>query len=170
MDSGFCNSSLGRRPRLLRPMSPSWMKARKPPTRARCEIGWNCTGPSRNALRAIARWIPWVSHSKTSMRSDASGPWTAGFASIRLDNLSANASFPNVKELKQVLRTTATRQFARSLIESMLTYSLGRGLVAYDYCTVEDIRQKLAADDYRIQNIIFGIVDSRAFQYRGVIQ
>ena len=45
---------------------------------------------------------------------------------------------------------------------------LGRGLEAYDYCTVEDIRKQLAADDYRIQDIIFGIVESRAFQYRGV--
>ena len=50
----------------------------------------------------------------------------------------------------------------------MLTYGLGRGLEAYDYCTVEEIRHQLAADDYRIHNIIFGIVESRAFQYRGV--
>ena len=50
----------------------------------------------------------------------------------------------------------------------MLTYGLGRGLQAYDYCVVEDIRKQLAANDYRIQNVIFGIVESRAFQYRGV--
>ncbi len=50
----------------------------------------------------------------------------------------------------------------------MLTYGLGRGLEAYDYCTVEEIRQQLAADDYRIHDIIFGIVESRAFQNRGV--
>ncbi len=50
----------------------------------------------------------------------------------------------------------------------MLTYGLGRGLEAYDYCTVEDIREQLAANDYRIRNIIFGIVESRAFQNRGV--
>jgi hypothetical protein len=49
----------------------------------------------------------------------------------------------------------------------MLTYSLGRGLEAYDYCTVEEIRERLVADDYRIQQIIFGIVESRAFQQRG---
>ena len=44
----------------------------------------------------------------------------------------------------------------------------GRGLEAYDYCTVEEIRKQLAANDYRIHNIIFGIVESRAFQNRGV--
>ena len=50
----------------------------------------------------------------------------------------------------------------------MLTYSLGRGLSAYDYCLGEDIRQRLVADGYRIHNVIFGIVESKAFQYRGV--
>jgi hypothetical protein len=49
----------------------------------------------------------------------------------------------------------------------MLTYGLGRGLEAYDYCIVEDIRHQLAANDYRIQHILFGIVESKAFQYRG---
>ena len=52
----------------------------------------------------------------------------------------------------------------------MLTYGLGRGLEAYDYCTVEEIRESLATDDYRIHNIIFGIVESKAFQNRGVAQ
>jgi Protein of unknown function (DUF1585) len=50
----------------------------------------------------------------------------------------------------------------------MLTYALGRGLEAYDYCTVDDIRHSLAANDYRIRNMIFGIVESKAFQNRGV--
>ncbi len=38
------------------------------------------------------------------------------------------------------------------------------GLEAYDYCTVDEIRQLLAANDYRIRSIIFGIVDSKAFR------
>ena len=71
-------------------------------------------------------------------------------------------------------KTTESRpprkKFARCLIENMLTYGLGRGLEAYDYCTVEDIGRQLAADEYRIQTIVFGIVESRAFQYRGIKQ
>jgi len=33
--------------------------------------------------------------------------------------------------------------------------------------TVEAIRKQLVAKDYEIREIIFGIVESRAFQYRG---
>ena len=50
----------------------------------------------------------------------------------------------------------------------MLTYGLGRGLEPSDYCTVEEIRGRLAGDGYRIHDIVLGIVESRAFQYRGV--
>jgi Protein of unknown function (DUF1592)/Protein of unknown function (DUF1588)/Protein of unknown function (DUF1585)/Protein of unknown function (DUF1595) len=76
--------------------------------------------------------------------------------------------FADVKELKQLLKSTGSAKFARCLVENMLTYALGRGLEAYDYCTVDEIRHLLAANDYRIRNIIFGIVESKAFQYRGV--
>lgn len=76
--------------------------------------------------------------------------------------------FADVKELKQQLKSTGATKFARCLVENMLTYALGRGLEAYDYCTVDDIRHLLAANDFRIRNIIFGIVESKAFQYRGV--
>jgi mono/diheme cytochrome c family protein len=76
--------------------------------------------------------------------------------------------FADAKELKQLLGSTAATKFARCLVENMLTYGLGRGLEAYDFCTVDDIRQLLAANDYRIRSVIFGIVESKAFQNRGV--
>jgi hypothetical protein len=52
----------------------------------------------------------------------------------------------------------------------MLTYALGRGLEASDFCTVETIRKQLMDDGYRIQTIVLGIVKSPPFQYRGVAQ
>ncbi len=76
--------------------------------------------------------------------------------------------FADIKELKHLLGSTATKKFTRCLIENMLTYGLGRGVAARDYCTVEEIRKQLASSDYRIHQIIFGIVESKAFQYRGV--
>jgi hypothetical protein len=103
---------------------------------------------------------------------DAVGRWRSMDGGSRIDpsgDLFGGRKFADVKELKQLLRTTATQKFTRCLIENMLTYSLGRGLVAYDYCTVEEIGRRLAADDHRIQNVIFGIVESRAFQYRGAV-
>ncbi len=101
------------------------------------------------------------------MPSGAGGPWTAGSESIPPAELIGGRKFADIKELKQLLGSTASKKFARCLIENMLTYGLGRGLEAFDYCTVEEIRQQLAANDYRIQNIIFGIVESKAFQIQG---
>jgi hypothetical protein len=75
--------------------------------------------------------------------------------------------FADIQELKQLLASTATRKFTRCLIENLLTYAMGRGLEAYDYCTVEEIRNKLVNHDYRIHQILFGIVESPAFQHRG---
>lgn len=84
--------------------------------------------------------------------------------------LAGGQKFENFSELKQVLKSSGSKKFTRCLIENMLTYALGRGLEASDFCTVEAIRGRLSADDYRIQNILFGIVESKAFQFRGSVQ
>ncbi len=102
---------------------------------------------------------------------DAVGRWRAKDGEFPIDpsgELLGGQKFADITELKKLLSSTAAKKFTRCLIENMLIYGLGRGLEAYDYCTVEEIRRKLAADDYRIQSIVCGIVESRAFQYRGV--
>jgi hypothetical protein len=101
---------------------------------------------------------------------DAVGRWRTTDGEFRIDasgELIGGRKFADIKELKQLLGSPANKKFARCLIENMLTYGLGRGLEAYDYCIVEDIRHQLATNDYRIQQILFGIVESKAFQYRG---
>jgi hypothetical protein len=55
-------------------------------------------------------------------------------------------------------------------VENLLTYALGRGLEARDYCTVEEIRKRLVAGDHRIREVLFGIVESQVFQHRGTVQ
>ncbi len=102
---------------------------------------------------------------------DAVGRWRSRDGQFPIDpsgTLIGGRKFADVLELKRLLRSTGAKKFARTLIENMLTYGLGRGLEAYDYCTVEDIRQRLAANDFRIRNIVFGIVESKAFQNRGI--
>jgi hypothetical protein len=104
---------------------------------------------------------------------DAVGRWRTQDGDFRIDpsgELIGGRKFDDINGLKQLLRSTEAKRFTRCLVENMLTYGLGRGLQAYDYCTVEDIRKQLTANDYRIQNIIFGIVESRAFQYRGIVR
>lgn len=102
---------------------------------------------------------------------DAVGRWRTTDGGFQIDpsgELMGGRKFADVKELKHLLGTTSTKKFARTLVKNMLIYGLGRGLEAHDYCTVEDIRERLADDDYRIRTIIFGIAESKAFQYRGV--
>ena len=102
---------------------------------------------------------------------DAVGRWRSKDGGFRIDpsgELIGGRKFADVTELKRLLQSTDHKKFARCFIENMLTYGLGRGLEAFDYCTVEDIRQQLTANEYRIQNVIFGIVESMAFQNRGV--
>ncbi|WZO97361.1 DUF1592 domain-containing protein [Isosphaeraceae bacterium EP7] len=104
---------------------------------------------------------------------DAVGRWRTKDGDFKVDasgELTGGRKFSDIKELKQVLGSTATKKFSRTLIENMLTYGLGRGLEPYDFCTVEEIRGRLTADDYRIRNILFGIVESRSFQYRGAAE
>jgi hypothetical protein len=104
---------------------------------------------------------------------DAVGRWRTLDGTFRIDpsgELLGGRKFADAQELKQLLGTTATKKFATTLIKNMWTYGLGRGFEAYDYCTLEEIRKQLAADHYRIQTIIFGIVESQAFQSRGSSQ
>jgi mono/diheme cytochrome c family protein len=101
---------------------------------------------------------------------DAVGRWRSRDGGSPIDpsgELIGGRPFRDIRELKGLLASTAAKRFARCLVENLLTYALGRGLEAYDYCTVEAIRRQLVAKDYGIHEILFGIVESRAFQYRG---
>jgi hypothetical protein len=102
---------------------------------------------------------------------DAVGRWRTkdgGFSIDPAGELIGGRKFADVQELKRLLSASAAKSFARCLVENLLTYALGRGLEAYDYCTVEAIRKQLVAGDYRIREVIFGIVESQAFQNRGI--
>jgi hypothetical protein len=102
---------------------------------------------------------------------DPVGRWRASDGPFPVDpsgELAGGLSFGEIGELKQILKTKASKKFSRCLIEYMLTYALGRGLEPFDYCTIEEVRNRLESDEFRIRNIVYGIVESDAFQYRGV--
>jgi hypothetical protein len=48
----------------------------------------------------------------------------------------------------------------------MLTYALGRGLERYDRPAVKKIIEQLAANDFRFDVLVSGIVESLPFQMR----
>ena len=57
-------------------------------------------------------------------------------------------------------------EFVLAFTERLLTYALGRGLEAYDQPKVRAIARNAAADGYRIQTILLGIVKSEPFNLR----
>ena len=56
--------------------------------------------------------------------------------------------------------------FARCMVEKMLTYSLGRGLGPGDRRTVDEITKNWAASGYPFQSLLYEIVGSLPFQSR----
>ncbi len=102
---------------------------------------------------------------------DAVGSWRTSDGEFAIDasgELLGEHRFQDARELKALLKSTAARKFSWCLIENMLTYGLGRELEPHDYCTVDAIRRQLEEDNYRVQHIIFGIVESDAFLRRGL--
>ena len=57
-------------------------------------------------------------------------------------------------------------QFVTTVTEKLMTYALGRGLEHYDMPSLRRIVRGAAADDYRFQSIILGIVTSDPFLMR----
>jgi hypothetical protein len=55
-------------------------------------------------------------------------------------------------------------QFVQTLTEKLMTYALGRSLVYTDMPAVRAIVHTSAAEDYRFESVVMGIVTSAAFQ------
>jgi mono/diheme cytochrome c family protein len=55
-------------------------------------------------------------------------------------------------------------QFVQTLTEKLMTFALGRSLVYTDMPAVRAIVHHSAADDYRFESVVMGIVTSSAFQ------
>ena len=100
---------------------------------------------------------------------NAIGQWRdeeSGKAIDSAGQLVTGEKFSNVMELKEILATSRKQDFYRCLTEKMLTYALGRGVEYYDAPTVDAIVARLNADDGRMVDLIYGIVESSPFQKR----
>ncbi len=99
---------------------------------------------------------------------DGTGKWREVDGKFPIDasgTLPNGKSFTNPLELRQVLAGDLT-EFSQNLTEKMLTYALGRGLERHDRRTVQAVREKWAADDYRFQSLIYEVVRSLPFQMK----
>jgi mono/diheme cytochrome c family protein len=99
---------------------------------------------------------------------DAVGRWRTEEGKFPLDvsgTLPNGRAFSGPMELKAILKDRLPA-FARGLSEKMLTYAIGRGIEGYDRLVVRSLVDGMAADDYRFQALIQGIVASVPFQQR----
>ena len=99
---------------------------------------------------------------------DAVGRWRTRDGASPVDatgKFPGGRTFSGPSELKSLLRSRMP-QFTKALTERMLTYALGRGVEPSDRLVVRDLVARTAADGYRIQALVQGIVTSVPFQQR----
>jgi hypothetical protein len=88
--------------------------------------------------------------------------------------IETSAMFPDGSEraglagLRDYLRAEAEPEFVLNLCRKLLAYALGRTLIPSDELLVDTMRQELAADGYRFDNLVGSIVTSRQFLYKRV--
>jgi hypothetical protein len=99
---------------------------------------------------------------------DAIGAWREKDGEHAIDSsgvLPSGASFRGPSELKTILADRKA-EFARCLAEKLLTYALGRGLEYYDQCAVDEMTNRLAADNFKFSRLVAEIVTSDPFRTR----
>jgi hypothetical protein len=99
---------------------------------------------------------------------DAIGRFREADGSAPIDasgELPGGRSFLGAAELCEILSKTESEAFARTAVDRLLTFALGRQLTPTDRCTVDAIVEKTAPQGHRIQDLIVEVVRSRPFRY-----
>ncbi|MGL4513276.1 MAG: DUF1592 domain-containing protein [Lacipirellulaceae bacterium] len=100
---------------------------------------------------------------------DELGRWRASDESGPIDaaaTMPGGTTIDGVAGLKQFLVENKD-DFVRCVTEKMLAYALARGLKVSDYATIETITTRLKDNDYRAQELVLGIVESKPFRFKG---
>jgi hypothetical protein len=99
---------------------------------------------------------------------DAIGRWRTMDGKFAVDasgELPGGEKFTGPSELADVLAARKD-EFVRCLAEKMLTFALGRGLISYDRCAVDQIVEGVREKDYRFSALVVEIVESEPFRKR----
>jgi hypothetical protein len=100
---------------------------------------------------------------------DAVGRWrTRGENDEPLDvsgSLPGGLEFEGVSGLREALLGRPDL-FARTVVEKLLTFALGRGVDHRDAPAVRDIVGQASGDGYRFSSLVRGVVESVPFQMR----
>ena len=131
-------------------MRDRMVQHRANPVCASCHAMMDPLGLALENFDAIGQWR---TRSEAFTPIDASGAMLDG------------TTFDGVDGLREVL-LDRSELFVTTLTEKLLTYALGRGLDAGDAPVVRRIVRAAAAEDYRFQALLMGIVKSLPFQMR----
>jgi cytochrome c5 len=99
---------------------------------------------------------------------DAIGKWRTLDGKFPVDSsgtLPNGKTFATPAEMRAALASLLP-QFARSLVEKLMIYALGRGIAPYDRRAIDQITGRLADQGYPFQTAIYEIVRSAPFQMR----
>ncbi len=97
---------------------------------------------------------------------DAVGAWRSRDGDLEIDptdTLSDGTKVDGPVALRQSLLGTP-ELFVGTVTEKLLTYALGRGLTPHDMPSVRTIVRNASARDYRVSDLILGVVKSAPFQ------
>jgi hypothetical protein len=99
---------------------------------------------------------------------DAVGAWRARDGGTRGTPVDASGQLVDGTKVDGVvaLRQALMREPETTVTEKLLTYALGRGLVASDMPAVRGIVRDARRDGYRFSSIVLGIIRSVPFQMR----
>ncbi len=131
-------------------MRDRMVQHRASPVCASCHAMMDPLGLALENFDAVGQWR---TRSEAFTPIDASGAMLDG------------TTFDGVDGLREVL-LGRSELFVTTLTEKLLTYALGRGLDAGDAPVVRRIVRAAAAEDYRFQSLLLGIVKSLPFQMR----
>ncbi len=99
---------------------------------------------------------------------DVLGRWRDKEGENQIDSfgrLPSGETFTGPSELRAVL-VGRKDEFVRHFSRQMLGFALGRSLEDADSCTVSAITTRLRENEYKLEELVIGIVESIPFQYR----
>ena len=99
---------------------------------------------------------------------DAVGRWRDYDAGQPVDSAGSLVDGSRVKGVAGLEAGILKRpdMFVTAMTEKLLTYALGRGIELYDGPAVREVVRRAARDEYRFSAVIWGIINSPAFQQR----
>jgi len=101
-------------------------------------------------------------------RFDATGAIRTHSNGVPVDDMArvpGKPPFQGLSGLREILLSQQD-QFVRALTDKLLTYAVGRGMEAQDQPTIRAIVRAAAEDDYRMQSLLLGVINSAPFSLR----